>query len=822
MMPAAKHFDPVLGVDIHIIQPPGPVPPVPVPHPFTGMLIDPFDYVPILGATVMINGIPRAQAGTAGEAIPAHIPIGGVFVKPPANECEMFMGSATVAVDGDAFSHLALPVLSCHDIGMITPPRPKKKSKKKIKSMVLPTSVVLSIPSGVFVGGPPTISLMALGMRIGMAGLGRAFKKAKGKWKGRKGRKGKGKKKGKAKDNAPCGTAAHPVDVVTGACVDTLVDYESPYGPIFRWVRRYDSSEVEVPGPMGRGFRHEYERFLEIDGDGFLYTDENGEQVEFPPFPDDENHVTAGGFVLQRHDSTWFSLRPFRKPAMLFEFRDPKRPARLVRLDSGRHNLIFLHNERDQIVEIRESGGHRYVLEYDNAGRVRRLARAVGDRIEDAATIFAYTYDGRGCLTGGTDAFGATFSHGYDAGSRLTAIIDRNGYKFTYEYDGEGRCVRTRGQDGLWAAEFKYDPLARATTVTFGDGGEWVHAYDANGMVTSITDPYGGVVTRAVDDEGRVLSEKDPAGNVTEFLYSGTGAHIGRRDHLGYFALPYSEEPRPDDPLEVTPPDNAAEWEWGCLLSAEKCVDGPVPGGPLRARAPDIARLADEQNPSSRVAGEQKFDLLGRIESCAIGMDVERFRRDPEGHVVEHETPEGTARFVPASWRLLKAQTDALGNTTSFDHSMRGEVTQVRDPLGTVTAYERDQKERITVVTRGGAVRERYLWDAADNLIEKRDGEGRVLVRYEVDKLGLVVGRRFASGGVHQLKYDARGRITAAVSALGNVKVKRSFDPRGHLIEDGRNGAGVTHTYEGRTLAATILFGRFKVACEWRDTRTPS
>ena len=39
MMPAAKHFDPILGIDIHIIQPPGPVPPVPIPHPFIGFLI---------------------------------------------------------------------------------------------------------------------------------------------------------------------------------------------------------------------------------------------------------------------------------------------------------------------------------------------------------------------------------------------------------------------------------------------------------------------------------------------------------------------------------------------------------------------------------------------------------------------------------------------------------------------------------------------------------------------------------------------------------------------------------------------------------------
>ena len=61
-MIGAKAMDPVLGVDIHIIQPPGPVPPLPVPHPFVGMLVDPMDFAPIIGATVMINGMPRATA----------------------------------------------------------------------------------------------------------------------------------------------------------------------------------------------------------------------------------------------------------------------------------------------------------------------------------------------------------------------------------------------------------------------------------------------------------------------------------------------------------------------------------------------------------------------------------------------------------------------------------------------------------------------------------------------------------------------------------------------------------------------------------------
>ncbi|MCA9134936.1 MAG: hypothetical protein KDA45_17325, partial [Planctomycetales bacterium] len=80
MFPASKHFDPVVGVDVHIVQPPGPVPPVPIPHPFIGFIMDPMDYLPVVGSTVNINFLPRALAGTQGIAAPPHIPIGGMFV----------------------------------------------------------------------------------------------------------------------------------------------------------------------------------------------------------------------------------------------------------------------------------------------------------------------------------------------------------------------------------------------------------------------------------------------------------------------------------------------------------------------------------------------------------------------------------------------------------------------------------------------------------------------------------------------------------------------------------------------------------------------
>ena len=89
MMPAVKMFDPVMGVDIHIIQPPGPVPPIPIPHPHIGMVFDPMEFLPVIGATVLVNGLPRGIAGSAGRTMPFHFPIGGVFVKPPSNENEI-------------------------------------------------------------------------------------------------------------------------------------------------------------------------------------------------------------------------------------------------------------------------------------------------------------------------------------------------------------------------------------------------------------------------------------------------------------------------------------------------------------------------------------------------------------------------------------------------------------------------------------------------------------------------------------------------------------------------------------------------------------
>ena len=178
-----KQFDIVLGVDIHIIQPPGPVPPVPIPHPFVGMVYDPMEFVPILGASNLVNGIPRAQAGTTVKATPPHFPIGGTFIKPPSNDGEIFMGSMSVPVEGEPFPFLGCPVMTCQDAGMLPIPR-RRKSKSKPKSMVLPMSVLLPVPKGgmSFSPTPPIVSLTGVAM-VAVGGVLKKVKKRKKKYK---------------------------------------------------------------------------------------------------------------------------------------------------------------------------------------------------------------------------------------------------------------------------------------------------------------------------------------------------------------------------------------------------------------------------------------------------------------------------------------------------------------------------------------------------------------------------------------------------------------------------------------------------------------
>lgn len=107
--PAAKQGDKVVAVDIHLIQPPATSPPVPTPHPFSGIIDG------SLSSNVNISSKPAATLGSTATNTPPHIPIGGTFVKPPSNKGTIIKGSATVFINNQPAARSGDTALTCND-----------------------------------------------------------------------------------------------------------------------------------------------------------------------------------------------------------------------------------------------------------------------------------------------------------------------------------------------------------------------------------------------------------------------------------------------------------------------------------------------------------------------------------------------------------------------------------------------------------------------------------------------------------------------------------------------------------------------------------
>ena len=108
-MPAAKNGDQVVATDMHLIQPPGTTSPVLTPHPFTGIINGG------LSTDVKIMGMPAATMNSTATNTPPHLPIGGTFVRPPANRGTIITGSATVFINSKPVARNGDTAMTCND-----------------------------------------------------------------------------------------------------------------------------------------------------------------------------------------------------------------------------------------------------------------------------------------------------------------------------------------------------------------------------------------------------------------------------------------------------------------------------------------------------------------------------------------------------------------------------------------------------------------------------------------------------------------------------------------------------------------------------------
>jgi RHS repeat-associated protein len=782
MMPAVKMFDPIVGVDVHMVAIPSPAGPIPtpIPHPVVGMVFDPMDLVPLIGATVYVQGMPRATAGSAGKHVP-HIPMGGPFLPPPpSNEGEIFMGSATVLMEDEPATYTALPVLSCNTFGAPPPPRAKKSPKPVLE---LPTSMVMAIPSGppVLIGGPPTPSMMGLAQKLGMGLGGKLFQKYRKTKLSRKVSKYFHKKADKLMDklgipkksrlreqvhDQVCSFTGHPVDIASGKVITDNVDFVLP-GPIpFEWSRRWSSASGDT-GVLGHGWHHSHDLALAYEDDVLMVRMDDGRPFIFKTLAPGEEQLDATEKIIVFRDANGYGVRR-KESRVSWRFAATPDPQGLHRLayqeDPEGNRIRYLYNGDGHLVGIVDSTGRNLRLETDAQGRIVRIRLPHPTQKDQAFTAVEYVYNEEGDLARIHDAKRNYWECRYD-GHLLVSERFRDGLTFYFEYDRPGttaRCTRTWGDGGIYDHKLHYCYPDSATVVENSLGCKTTHHHQ-NGIVTRVIEPGGAETFTTLDAHNDPTLEIDALQRARQTAYDerGNPTQIKLPDGSGY-KIEYNK----DLPVKATDALGGT-WSW---------------------EYDEHERLTKRTDPLGRstcYTYEEK--TLERITDPA-GNET-KFQWNAQGLLTSVTYPDGSSQ----SWERdllgrVVAETDVAGNRREYELDLLGNVTSVKEPDGNTRRFEYDAEENVIhAVDRNHDVRFRYK--GMGRMASRAENGTTVDFAYDTEEN--LLGIRNEHGSVYSFQLDGMGRVQAE-SGFDKLLRKYRRDKAGNVVRVERPGERYT------------------------------
>lgn len=804
MLPSSTHLMPVIGLDLHLTTSGNPF------HPYIGMVIDPFDYIPFLGSNVNINGLKRGVSDTSGVLITfQHIPLVGAFIMMPiiGHESMNFFSSQTVFAEGTRLSPKGYMLMTCNDVGIPLSGAVSRVGKKKFKftpTLFAPTSYSIPIPTGapVMVGGPYAPdwggALTGLLASIGFSTLLsfapailKAIKKA-----GKKGltafnrkvlKKGicKKMKATRSLSKKLCKHGFEPVNLVNGVVVYEGEDIFFPGMLPFSWERVW-YSDSDYTGWLGHGVHSAYDRSITFlpEDDLLVLRLSDGRLASFPVIGEGEDSYNRlERITLSRTKEGYIAFEHSSNLSFHFTISGKDRGYSLHRLSSIvdlDNRSIRLSYENGVLAMITDSCGRQITVRHTDEGFIESLHLKMPDGNSDQ--LVRYSYDEQGDMVGITDALGQTTSIRYEE-HRMVEKTDRNGYTFFWEYDKEGRCVHTRGEDGDQEGWISYFPEQGYNTVRDACGAESTYRYDANQLVRSITDALGYTTRYDYTEEMEPYREIDPEGRITGWHYDERGNQIGTTYPDGTLSMRvFDEQDRMI--LQMSPKGNRQIYVYDSEYSHR--VRTIIEEDDTQTNL----RYTPEGNLSTMEKGGRKitmsYDDMGNLICChSADQELKRWEYDYRGRLLMEQTP---------LTRPLQYEYDQLdrvrrvhrpdGNIVDISYDCYENVTEVKDkdrhvkmsytPMGSLKSREEHGKSV------------EFFYDAMERLTTLRNERGS-LYRFKRDKVGNIIReigfddieRRFTLNGAGDIIRVDRpdGRYTTYEhNAFGHISNARYSD----------------------------------------------
>ncbi|NEQ97762.1 MAG: RHS famlily protein, partial [Cyanothece sp. SIO2G6] len=451
----------------------------------------------------------------------------------------------------------------------------------------------------------------------------------------------------------------------------------------------------------------------------------------------------------------------------------------------------------------------------------------------DTGQQVTFKRDAQGRITSVVDPDGNEVVYGYDANGDLVSVTDREQNTTTLDYHDErahylDSITDPLGREGVRAqydeatgrlsqildingdgVEIDYDPLNSLQIVKDALGNPTTYEYDPRGNIVQEVDAEGGIITRTYDDRNNLLSETDADGVTVRYTYDNQNNLLSIEDEEGSVTrMTYNSQGRTTSVVTPTGLTVHAKYDDRGNLVESTDADGLTTTysynsrGQLRFQTAPDGQVTeydyDEFGNPNRIVDSRgnevkaDYSASGRLESASSEFELngstytlsQSFTYDDEGRTISSSNSQGngSSRLYNKLGQIT-SMTDHLGNTTEYEHNIKGQVERIILPDNTpdddtdnpVVTRTYDKAGRITSEISPTGLVTRYVYDKVGRLTETilpdqtpetDDDNPRIITDYT--KAGRVKSRTDMYGNKEEYRYNELGQLVEMIDVLGN------------------------------------------------------
>lgn len=503
-------------------------------------------------------------------------------------------------------------------------------------------------------------------------------------------------------------------------------------------------------GPLGRGWSHNFDIFLEEHSNGDillhwpgsftrLFTS-NGDGT-YAALPGDYGTLTCNGNIFDLTE----------KDRRVYRFRADRRLDYVEEPNGNR--ITAAYNGSGQLIGIQHSNGDSFTLAYNAYGRISHHTDHTG-------RVTQYNYDASGEHLLTVTAPGSrvtTYTYetptGQPTDHALRSITYPDNTHQYYTYDSLGRLSEEQLDGGAERISYTYDALDRVH-VTDASGETAIISPDEHGRPAKVRDALGRELSQEYSPEFNLSQLTDPAGQPHEFDYDLLGNVIGTENPLGHQVKLGYDTRFSQIALVQDAQGNQSTFDYD---DAGNLTTLSYPDGSQETITYDAAG-----NPTGYTSrsGDQitySYNARGQL-----------LRKDyPDGFWVTY-TYDAAGNMTTAS--------DASGTITMIYEANTDRLAKITYPSGRYFEFSyNDAGQRTQRLDQDGHELN-YDYDAAGRLLRLYDEHGADMISYEYDDNGRLSRESKGNGTYTTYEYDAAGQLIHMINYAPDDSVQSRFD----------------------------------------------